>query len=38
MKIVYFCHFKRKLLVNGAIESKNTYIIHTADCLTDASR
>ena len=31
---MYFCHFKRKLLVNGAIES----IIHTADCLTDASR
>ena len=30
---MYFCHFKRKLLVNGAIE-----IIHTADCLTDASR
>lgn len=38
VKFVYFCHFKRKLLVNGAIESKNTYIIHTADCLTDASR
>ena len=30
---MYFCHFKRKLLVNGAIESKNTYIIYTADCL-----
>ena len=35
---MYFCHFKRQLLVNGAIESKNTYIIYTADCLTDASR
>ena len=26
-----------KLLVNGAIESKNNYIIHIADCLADAS-
>ncbi len=26
MKIVYFCHFKRKLLVNGAIESKKIII------------
>ncbi len=27
-----------KLLVNGAIESENTYIIYTTDCLADASR
>ena len=37
MKIVYFCPFKRKLLVNDASESKYINIIYTTVCLTDAS-
>lgn len=32
------CRALHEMGVNGAIESKNTYIIYTADCLTDASR
>ena len=34
---MYLFHFKRTLLVNGAIESKHTYIIYPADCLIEPS-
>ena len=37
VKIVYFCPFKRKLLVNDAIESKYNTIIYTIIDPLDAS-